>query len=105
MWIFLNDSFLSIVAHQDKPGMLLVRARKAGDVETVFPEAHSREGEGTDYQFRADVPAEEVAEAMGERIRGIGYGNFKGSVKDRPRHDAYTGVWTVMGRWGDRQTS
>ena len=41
MWIFQNDSFLSIVAHRDKPGMLLVRARKAGDIEAVFPEAHS----------------------------------------------------------------
>ena len=105
MWIFQNDSFLSIVAFRDKPGVLLVRGRKAGDIEAVFPKAKSRENEGTDYQFRADVPAEEVAEAMAERIRAIGYGNFKDSVEDEPRHNAYTDVWTVMRRWGDKQSS
>ncbi|MCH8078089.1 MAG: hypothetical protein IIC64_19970 [SAR324 cluster bacterium] len=100
MWIFQNDSFLSIVALRDKPGVLLVRARKAGDIEAVFPQAKSREGEGADYRFRADVPAEEVAEAMAERIRAIDYGNFKDSVKDGPRHDAYFNVWEVMVDWG-----
>ncbi len=105
MWIFQNDSFLSIVAQRDKPGVLMVRARKAGDIEAVFPQAESWEGGGTDYQFRAEVPGEEVAEAMAERIRGIGYGNFKASVKDGPRHDAYSDVWWVMREWGDRSSS
>ena len=41
MWIFLSDSFLSIVAHRDKPGVLLVRARRAGDIEAVFPDVKS----------------------------------------------------------------
>ena len=100
MWIFQNDSFLSIVALWDKPGVLLVRAREAGDIEAVFPEAKTREGEGMDYQFRADVPAEEVAEAMAERIRAIDYGNFKDSVGEGPRHDAYIKVWRVMAKWG-----
>lgn len=104
MWIFQNDSFLSIVALRDKPGMLLVRARKAGDIEAVFPTAKSRKNAGNDYQFRADVPAEEVAEAMAERIRRISYGNFKDSVKDDPRHDAYFKVWEVMADWGYRQS-
>jgi hypothetical protein len=42
MWVFLNDSFLSIVAHRTEPGVLLVRARTAGDIEAVFPQAHVR---------------------------------------------------------------
>lgn len=37
MWICLNDAFLSIVAHRDKPGVLLVRARRPGDIERTFP--------------------------------------------------------------------
>jgi hypothetical protein len=48
MWIFLNDSFLSIVANRELAGVLLVRARKEGDIEAVFPDATVREGEGTD---------------------------------------------------------
>ena len=100
MWIFQNDSFLSIVALRNKPGVLLVRARKAGDIEAIFPEAKSREGEGADYQFRADVPVGEVTEAMAERMLAIDYGNFKDSVEERGRHDAYFKVWEVMADWG-----
>ena len=34
MWIFMNDSMLSIVAHKDKPEHLLVRSRIEGDIES-----------------------------------------------------------------------
>ncbi len=102
MWIFLNDSFLSIVANRDLSGVLLVRARKAGDIEAVFPDASVRKGEGTDYRFRADVPAEQVAAALTRRVNAIDYTNFKDSVSGRNRHDAYFEVWEVMRQWGIR---
>lgn len=96
MWLFLSDSFLSIV---DKGGdglTLLVRARKAGDIERVFPTAEVVKGGGTDYLFRARIDREEVVLRMAEAVRNIGYNNFKSSVKDHTRHDAYMGVWEVM---------
>ena len=102
MWIFLNDSFLSIVAHRNKPGLLLVRARKAGDIEAVFPDAKTWVDERADYPHRAEVPAENVAEAVAARVRAIGYDNFKDSVRERGRHDVYMDVWSVMARWGQR---
>lgn len=33
MWIFLSDSFLSIVDKEGDGSTLLVRARRAGDIE------------------------------------------------------------------------
>jgi hypothetical protein len=102
MWIFQNDSFLSIVAHRTKPGVLLVRARKAGDIEAVVPDAKTWVDEHADYPHRAEVPAEAVAQAVAERVRGIGYDNFKNSVQEQGRHDAYLRVWDVMWRWGGR---
>lgn len=41
MWVFMSDSFLSIVADStvSKSDCLLVRARREGDIERVFPEA------------------------------------------------------------------
>ena len=100
MWIFQNDSFLSIVAHRTKPSVLLVRARKAGDIEAVFPQAQVRKGEGTDYRYRADIPTEDVARALAERVQGIAYPNFKDSVPNHARRDVYFAVWDVMRRWG-----
>ena len=103
MWIFQNDSFLSMVAHRTKPGMLLVRARKAGDIEAVFPDAKTWVDERADYPHRAEVSAEKVAEAVAARVLAIVYPNFKDSVRERGRHDAYMRVWDVMWKWGREQ--
>lgn len=97
MWVFLSSSFLSIVDKGDSSGQtLLVRARRAGDIECVFPEAEVVEGGGTDYRFRARIARELVAQAMADQVRGIKYGNFKATVKDRGRHDAYMDTWQAM---------
>lgn len=98
MWIFLPDSMLSIVQKPGdaKAGTLTVRARVAGDIERVFPEAKVTVGGGNDYRFRAIIPCEKVAQAMHDAVMGIGYSNFKAQVKDRQRHDAYLKVWDAM---------
>lgn len=97
MWVFLRDSYLSIVDKGDDTGRtLLVRARKAGDIEAVFPGADVQEGGGTDYAFRARVDREQVAQAISDQVRSIRYPNFKGAVKDRARHNAYMDTWQAM---------
>lgn len=101
-WIFLNDAFLSIVKSQEKTGHLLVRGRAPGDIETVFPNAKVQETRARDYRFRTTLPAREVAQAVGMRILGIDYPNFKGSVRGTDRHDAYLGVWGTMWRFQNK---
>src|SRR6516162_978255 len=39
MWIMTNNSYLSVVSKDCGPAELLVRARRAGDIERVFPDA------------------------------------------------------------------
>jgi hypothetical protein len=58
MWIFLSDAFLSVVADKADPSgeRLLVRARRSGDIERVFPEAAVFSVAGADYAFRAWLP-------------------------------------------------
>jgi hypothetical protein len=97
MWIFMSGSYLSIVDKGDDTGQtLLVRARIAGDIEAVFPGVKVIEGGGTDYRYRARVDREQVAQTMAEQVRGVQYSNFKATVKDRARHDAYMRVWEAM---------
>jgi hypothetical protein len=103
MWIFLSESFLSVVQKPDDTDTLTVRARIKGDIEALFPDAKVTEGAGTDYRFRATIPREVVAKAMADRVMALDYGNFKSSVKDRTRHDAYMGVWDVMYRYQEEQ--
>ena len=96
MWILMNDSMLSIVRHNTQAEAMLVRGRLAGDIERVFPAAQVVEDGGSDYRFRAVLPEAEVAEAVHARLLGIDYGNFKASVRDPQRHDAYFEVWDAM---------
>lgn len=96
MWIFLADSFLSIVQKPDDIDSLTVRARIKGDIEKVFPNAVVVANAGTDYKYRAKVPREIVAKALFDRVMALDTPNFKSSVKNKKRHDVYMKVWSAM---------
>jgi hypothetical protein len=130
MWIALNNAFLSIVQPKqhdyarycdevsnvvtDLPNsakhMLAVRARSKADlIAAVGPtlrnagiDAHKRivEWPHRDYPARIFLPRAFVANMIAAQVRGIGYTNFKDSVKSNPLHDAYNAVWSVMHRYG-----
>ena len=105
MWLFLPNSMLSIVEKPGdaKAGTLTVRARVAGDIEAVFPDAVVKRNGGTDYRYRAVLPRELVAKAMHDAVMNLNWSNFKGAVKDQKRHDAYMRVWQAMFNLQERQ--
>lgn len=96
MWIFLNNAFLSAVAHRTQPDALLVRARVAGDIGRVFPGVIETETPSADYWFRATIPREVVSKAIASQIEAIPYDNFKNSVTEHDRHDANFETWGAM---------
>lgn len=102
MWIFLPNSFLSIVQKPGDTDTLTVRARIQGDIEAVFPQAKVEPNKGTDYKYRARVPRQAVAQVMHDQVMGLHWSNFKGAVKNRKRHDAYMNVWSAMHAAQDR---
>ena len=96
MWLCLRDGFLSIVAKDCADNELLVRARRAGDIEKVFPAAMVTKSTTTDYMFRAIVSRDAVKQAMTAEVEKIDYPNFKDAVEDSSLHTAYVGVWCAM---------
>jgi hypothetical protein len=100
MWVCFNDAFLSIVQPVGEPkgpkGRLLVRGRVRGDIERIFSRAKVQETPGRDYRFRALIPRWAVAKAMSEEVERINYPNFKDSVDEPDRHDAYFRCWCAM---------
>ncbi|TRZ89140.1 MAG: hypothetical protein D4R84_18280 [Rhodocyclaceae bacterium] len=102
MWIFLPDSFVSVVADRNDDSRLLVRGRQPGDVEaflapvTLPTECSVSETPGADYRFRAFVPREVVARAVVAHAASIDYSNFKNTVREAARHSAYMRVWSAM---------
>ena len=96
MWIFLSNSFLSVVQKPGDTDLLTVRARIEGDIERVFPGAQVQTNQGTDYKYRTKVLREVVAKALHDQAMSVDYANFKSTVKTKKRHDAYMSVWSAM---------
>ncbi|EHQ9605883.1 hypothetical protein KS527_004648 [Salmonella enterica] len=96
MWFFGSDSFLSVVQHKKDPAILVVRARRPGHIEKMFPTANVVTLDGRDYQFRADLPREVVAARMAQYVMEMSATNFKDSVKEPAYHNACYGVWNCM---------
>ncbi len=71
MWVCLSDSFLSIVSKDCASDELLVRARRKGDIEKIFPEATVKRDTKTDYLYRARVKRLDVENAMVGEVRRI----------------------------------
>lgn len=96
MWIFLPNSFISVVQKPGDTDLLTVRARIKGDIEAVFPDAKVEANKGTDYKYRAKVPRETVAKVLHDQVMALDWANFKSAVKAKKRHDAYMEVWSAM---------
>lgn len=96
MWLCLNDCFISIVNKDCARDELMVRARRPGDIEKLFPKAQVTEYTASDYHYRAAVKVETIGAALVAELGRVVYSNFKDSVSDRPLHDAYLRVWTAM---------
>ncbi|CAB4122724.1 hypothetical protein UFOVP32_58 [uncultured Caudovirales phage] len=108
MWVFLNDGFFSIVQppqwKKESPApKLLVRSRFKEDISRVFPRAAITKTPDRDYMYRSLIDREKVQEAFAAEIARIRYSNFKDSVPEDWRHNAYADVWGVMYREQGRQ--
>jgi hypothetical protein len=98
MWLCLKQSFISVVTDRNRPDRLLVRARMAGHIEALFPEATVFTDPSADYFFRAFIDREKVALQLSNELLEIDYDNFKASVADQELHAAYFEFWRVMNK-------
>jgi hypothetical protein len=96
MWIMMSGGFLSVVRKYCAEDELLVRARRPGDIEKVFPDAKVNTYPKHDYLYAAIIRKAVVAEAIATEVRRIDYERFKPSVADEELHAAYFQVWDIM---------
>jgi hypothetical protein len=101
MWVILNNSFVSIVEHRDKPDVLIVRARFAGDIERFMRWPLNKSGAvlctpDADYRFRAYLARKDVQRAMVLAVAGVRYPNFKDSIKAAFRKALAMRVWSIF---------
>lgn len=82
MWIFTSNGFISVVAHKDKPGHLMVRARNADHLTAIFPRHKITTTPDGDYRFRCTVKRQAAAKAVARLLADVDYTNFKDSIEE-----------------------
>lgn len=97
MWLCFNNAFLSIVDPEDAGAdLLLVRARREGDIQRIFPNVDVIRTPGRDYLFRAYIERGVVGAVVADMVTKVSYPNFKNSVRENLLHDAYSKIWHIM---------
>lgn len=79
-WFLFPDAFVSVVAHNDMPTKVVVRARLPGDIERLLPGAAVEKTPSADYLYRTVADRHQVAEVLAERIRRMTYTNVKKAI-------------------------
>ncbi len=100
MWLFCSDGFVSIVAHRELEGHLLVRARKMEHLESLFPNSEPFSLEDADYPHRAVVSRTEVADVILKQLELLQYDNFKKSIDEKKYADACSFIWSILFDYG-----
>ena len=90
MWLVTTRGFFSTVAHRDRADLVLVRARKREDLESLSELIGPVEIAHTprrDCAFRAEVPRERWSAALVLLAAEIDYPNFKNAVAEHQGPD------------------
>lgn len=96
MWFCFNTGFISAVQNRHDSTGLVVRARRIGILQELFPDKNIIEGGSADYQYRVFIGKDEFAEIVKDKILNtIDYSNFKSSVDDEDLHEMYNRFWTI----------
>jgi hypothetical protein len=95
MWIFTDRGFLSIVADEADPDMLIVRSRFKGDIQAIFRAAQVEQTPDADYLYRTRISRTVVSQTIARKLRRIDYTNFKNACPAK-REPLYLRIWMWM---------
>jgi hypothetical protein len=96
MYIFTDNAFLCIVAHEFDERLVEVRARYKGDIERTFPEGEVAYAEGEDFPYSTAVSRDRAAERIALRVQHVGYRKFNPASEEPWRQAVYHQVESVL---------
>jgi hypothetical protein len=99
MWVFTKHGFISIIASENSPTLLMVQSRFPGHIEALFPQAQVSEAPYGIYRFRAGVQKHLVAETLLDIVEQIDYFSFKDSIPDEGYRKAIIDTWATLNKY------
>ncbi len=92
MYVFTDNAFLSIVAHEFDERLLEVRGQYPGDIERTFPEAEVAFNADDEFPYCTAIQRDRVAERIALRVQHVGYHSFNPLSEEPWRQDVYSKV-------------
>lgn len=96
MYVFTENAFLCLLAHERDERLIEVRARYQGDIERTFPEAEVGQTGDEEFPFATSVSRDRAAERIALRVQHIGYRQFNPSSEEPWRQELIQGVDEVI---------
>jgi hypothetical protein len=96
MYVFTENAFLCVVAHEQDERLLEVRARFQGDIERTFPEAEVAYTPSEEYPYSTSVSRGRASERIALQVEHIGYRRFNPSSDEPWRQTVYSEVESVI---------
>lgn len=96
MYVFTENAFLSITAHEFDERLLEVRAQFKGDIERTFPESEVAFTSGEEFPYSTSVSRDRVAERVALKVQHIGYRKFNPNSEEPWRQACYSEVESVI---------
>jgi hypothetical protein len=90
MYVFTENAFLCILAHEFDERLVEVRAQYEGDIERTFPETEVAFNPGEDFPYSTAVARDRASERIALRVQHIGYRRF--NSEEPWRQDVYQNV-------------
>ena len=79
-----KPDFFSIVEHREQVDLMIVRARRAAHLQSLFPGAEVLETKNADYRFGAFIHRDRVKDALAATVDELNYSNFQRQHCRRP---------------------
>jgi hypothetical protein len=104
MWLFTTTGFYTVVAHNDMPDTLIVRARVKKDLIDLKRDYMPELSKITfhldyDYPYRSFISHADFGKGLAKMAMDINYEKFKSEVARKQGHKRsglYTSVWSLM---------
>lgn len=103
MFIFTSKGFISVVQSSKDSNELMVRARREGDLKSLFPNHEPIHTPNADYPWRIFIKRVQFIAVMIDQIGKISYFKFKPTTSG-DYHDLLVQVWARGLYYQDRES-
>lgn len=96
MYVFTENAFLAVLAHEQDERLVTIQAKFQGDIERTFPEAEVAFTPADEFPYSTAVSRDRAAERIALRVQHVGYRRFNPLSEEPWRQELYEQVESAV---------